>query len=134
MDCARARSLLHPWLDGELEREQHREVVEHLAALRAVRRALQGRAARSSPASRQGLQARCPAELRAKLVAFARRRRRLRARGVVISFRRAAAAAAVLAVAFVWTDPICLRGCPDGARARRSSTARPPAAITTATE
>lgn len=137
MDCARARSLLHPWLDGELEREDHRAVVEHLthceqcdARYRDEQRLL-GRV-------KAGLHTPCPAELRAKLVAsftaggFAAPRPTLRAG--IITLRSAAAAAAVFVVAFVWSDPICLRGCPTVRALVQDHHAASPAIITTSNE
>ena len=111
MDCTRVRSLLHPWLDGELDREEHRAVLEHMgkceqcdARLRDEQRLL--------ARVKQGLAAPCPAALRARLLADIHAAPRPGSRGLIITFRVAAAAAAVLVVAAVWADPICVRGCP----------------------
>ncbi len=136
MDCTRARSLLHPWLDGELDRDDHRGVLDHLgkceqcdARFRDEQR-LVGRL-------KQGLSAQCPAELRARLFANLAAANPGGApvpaapRGAIIRFRTVAAAAAVLVVAFVGVDPICLRGCPNVRALANDHRAATPAVVTT---
>jgi hypothetical protein len=110
VDCSRARSLLHPWLDGELERTEHTQLVDHLtrceqcdARFRDEQRFLKR--------VQTGLAAPCPSELRARVFA---QLCLVPARPGIFSVRRfaAAAAVAVLGVTFFAVDPICLRGCP----------------------
>ena len=110
MDCARARQVLHAWLDGELERDEHRQVLVHLAVCEQCDARFKEEQ-RLLARVKAGLACPCPDELRARLLERIGREP-ARARGAVFSFRRVAAAAAVFAVAFVWTDPLCLRGCP----------------------
>ena len=68
MDCTRARSHLHPWLDGELECDKHREVIEHLSRCEQCDRCFRDEQ-RLLARIKQGLAALCPAELRARLLA-----------------------------------------------------------------
>ena len=134
MDCTRARSLLHPWMDGELDREDHCSVLEHLgkceqcdARFRDEQRLL-GRV-------KDGLKSACPAELRARLLANIAGAHIAGAapagRGGIISFRAAAAAAAVFVVAFVGVDPLCMRGCSNVRALAYDHRAAMPAIVTT---
>jgi hypothetical protein len=132
VDCARARSFLHPWLDGELERDEHRLVVEHLASCDPCDARFKDEQ-RLLDRVKTGLATPCPAALRDRIFADIAGAP-LPARGAIISIRRFAAAAAVLAVAFVWTDPICLRGCPTVRALAQEHLAATPAIITSSTE
>jgi hypothetical protein len=110
MDCARARDVLHAWLDGELERDVHCEVVGHLAVCEQCDARFKEEQ-RLLARVKAGLACPCPDELRARLLERLGQEP-VRARASILSFGRFAAAAAVFVVAFVWTDPVCLRGCP----------------------
>jgi hypothetical protein len=111
VDCARARSLLHPWLDGELDRDDHRGVVEHLGACEQCDARFKDEQ-RLLARVKTGLASPCPRELRARIFASIASTPAAPPRGLFASYGRYAAAAVVLLGVFVWQDPVCLRGCP----------------------
>jgi hypothetical protein len=131
VDCARTRSLLHPWLDGELDRDDHRQVVEHLGACEQCDARFKDEQ-RLLARVKTGLGAPCPRELRARIAASIASVPSAAPRGSTASYGRFAAAAVVLVGVFLYSDPICLRGCPT-VRALSQEFREPPAHVATCT-
>jgi hypothetical protein len=132
MRCPEARSFLHPFLDGELEPGPRADVQQHLDLCPPCRERFEGER-RLLRKLRDSLGEPCPDALKMKLrVALAIAGAGAGAPGGrrVLTWPGLVAAAAAVIFAFVYTDPVCLRGC-DTVRAltveHHALMSRPPA-------